>query len=54
MKPFQAIAGAIALVLAAGAARPAGAENVLRWVSATEPNNIRSPLGQSHANDRCD
>jgi peptide/nickel transport system substrate-binding protein len=37
MKRFQAIAGAIAIVLAAGAAWPAGAENVLRWASATEP-----------------
>jgi peptide/nickel transport system substrate-binding protein len=37
MKRFQAIAGAIAIVLAAGAATPAGADNVLRWASATEP-----------------
>jgi peptide/nickel transport system substrate-binding protein len=36
MKPFQAITGAMLIVLAAGAARPAGAENVVRWVSATE------------------
>jgi peptide/nickel transport system substrate-binding protein len=36
MKPFQVIAGAIGIVLAAGAASPAGAENVLRWASATE------------------
>jgi peptide/nickel transport system substrate-binding protein len=36
MKQFQAIAGTIAIVLAAGAATPAGAENVLRWASATE------------------
>ena len=36
MKAFQAIGGAIALVLAAGAATPSGAENVLRWASATE------------------
>jgi peptide/nickel transport system substrate-binding protein len=37
MKRFQAIAGAITIVLAAGVARPAGAENVLRWASATDP-----------------
>ena len=36
MKRFEAIAGAIAIVLAAAAATPAGAENVLRWASATE------------------
>jgi peptide/nickel transport system substrate-binding protein len=36
MKRFQAIAGAITIVLAAGAATPAGAENVLRWASAVE------------------
>ncbi len=37
MKRFQAIAGTIAIVLAAGAATAAGAENILRWASATEP-----------------
>jgi len=37
MKRFQAIAGAIAIVLAAGVPTPAGADNVLRWASATEP-----------------
>jgi peptide/nickel transport system substrate-binding protein len=37
MKQFQAIAGAMLIALIAGAARPAGAENVLRWASATEP-----------------
>ena len=37
MKRFQAIAGAIFIVLAAGAATPASSENVLRWASATEP-----------------
>jgi peptide/nickel transport system substrate-binding protein len=36
MKRFQAIAGVIAIVLAAGASSPAGAQNVLRWASATE------------------
>ena len=36
MKRFQAIAGATVIVLAAAAATPAGAENVLRWASATE------------------
>jgi peptide/nickel transport system substrate-binding protein len=37
MQRFQAIVGATVIVLAAGAATPAGAENVLRWASATEP-----------------
>ena len=37
MKRFQAIVGAMVIVLAAAAATPAGAENVLRWASATEP-----------------
>ena len=37
MKRFQAIVWRIAIVLAAAAAAPAGAENVLRWASATEP-----------------
>ena len=37
MKRFQAIVGATIIVLvAAAAATPAGAENVLRWASATE------------------
>ena len=36
MKRFQAIVGATMIVLAAGAGTPAGAENVLRWASATE------------------
>jgi peptide/nickel transport system substrate-binding protein len=37
MKRFQAIVGAMIIVLAAAATTPAGAENVLRWGSATEP-----------------
>jgi ABC-type transport system substrate-binding protein len=37
MKQIQGITGATMIVLAAGAATPAGAENVLRWASATEP-----------------
>jgi peptide/nickel transport system substrate-binding protein len=36
MKRFRAIAGAITIVFAAGALTPAGAENVVRWASATE------------------
>ena len=36
MKRFQAIVGVAVIVLAAAAATPAGAENVLRWASATE------------------
>jgi hypothetical protein len=37
MKKFQAIAGAMLIAQIAGVAGPAGAENVLRWASATEP-----------------
>jgi Bacterial extracellular solute-binding proteins, family 5 Middle len=37
MKRFQAIAAAITILFAALATKPAGAENVLRWASATEP-----------------
>jgi peptide/nickel transport system substrate-binding protein len=36
-KRLRATIGATMIVLAAGAATPAGAENVLRWASATEP-----------------
>jgi peptide/nickel transport system substrate-binding protein len=36
MMRFEAIAGATLIVLAAGAATPAGAENVLHWASAAE------------------
>jgi peptide/nickel transport system substrate-binding protein len=36
MKRFQAIIGASAIVLAVAAAQAAGAENVVRWASATE------------------
>jgi peptide/nickel transport system substrate-binding protein len=36
VKRFQTIVGATVIVLAAGAAAPAGAENVLRWANATE------------------
>jgi peptide/nickel transport system substrate-binding protein len=36
MKGFQAVVGATLIVLAAAATTPAGAENVLRWASATE------------------
>ena len=36
MKRFQAIIGATMIVLATSAAKPGGAENVLRWASATE------------------
>jgi peptide/nickel transport system substrate-binding protein len=36
MKRFRAVLGALALVLATGAARAGEAENVLRWASATE------------------
>ena len=35
-KRFEAAVGAITIVIAAGAGTPAGAENVLRWSSATE------------------
>jgi peptide/nickel transport system substrate-binding protein len=37
MKQFKAIIGALVIVLAAGEARPAAAENLVRWASATEP-----------------
>ena len=37
MKRFQAIVGATVIILAAWVAKPAGAENVVRWASATEP-----------------
>ena len=36
MKRFQAIIGALMIVLVAATGKPAGAENVLRWASATE------------------
>ena len=36
MKRFQAAVGASMIVLATSAAKPGGAENVLRWASATE------------------
>jgi peptide/nickel transport system substrate-binding protein len=36
MRRFRPIAGAIAIVLAAGVPTPAGADNALRWASATE------------------
>jgi peptide/nickel transport system substrate-binding protein len=37
MKRFQVIVGATVIILAAWVAKPAGAENVVRWASATEP-----------------
>ena len=36
MKRFQAAVAALVIVLATSAAKPGGAENVLRWASATE------------------
>jgi peptide/nickel transport system substrate-binding protein len=36
MKRFQAVAGALVIVLATSAAKPEEAETVLRWASATE------------------
>src|SRR5918994_286152 len=47
MKRFQAILGAIPIVLASTAATPAGAENVLRWASATEALTF-DPHGANH------
>ena len=36
MRGFQAIIGAVVIVLASSAAKPGDAENLLRWASATE------------------
>jgi ABC-type transport system substrate-binding protein len=37
MKRFQAVVGALVILLAISAAKAGEAENVLRWASATEP-----------------
>jgi peptide/nickel transport system substrate-binding protein len=36
MTRFQAVVGALVIVLATSAAKPGRAENVVRWASATE------------------
>ena len=50
MKRFQAIVGAVAIVLAAAATNPAAAENVLRWASATEALTFH-PHAANHTPD---
>ena len=52
MKRFQAAVGALVIVLATSAAKPGGAENVLRWASATEALTFDPSLGQSLSDDR--
>jgi peptide/nickel transport system substrate-binding protein len=47
MKRFQWIIGVLVNVLAASAAEPVGAENILRWASATEPLSFDPQSGNT-------